>query len=83
MVAALLVALRGGSAGLSGSMWRGSRERHHHRGPKLVEAVAELADDTRAKALIVAIDSPGGSVAGGQAFHDAIARVARRSRSLR
>jgi protease-4 len=43
---------------------------------KLVEAVAKLADDSWTKALIVSIDSPGGSVAGGEAFHDAIARVA-------
>jgi protease IV len=43
---------------------------------KLVDAVAKLADDGSTKALIVSIDSPGGSVAGGEAFHDAIARVA-------
>ena len=38
--------------------------------------VAKLADDDRAKALLVLIDSPGGSVGGGQALHNAIARVA-------
>jgi protease-4 len=43
---------------------------------KLVDAVAKLADDDATKALIVNINSPGGSVAGGEAFHDAIARVA-------
>jgi protease-4 len=43
---------------------------------KLVDTVAALADDDATKALIVAIDSPGGSVAGGEAFHAAIARVA-------
>lgn len=43
---------------------------------KLVDAVQKLADDDKTKALIVDIDSPGGSVAGGEAFHDAIARVA-------
>jgi protease-4 len=43
---------------------------------KLVDAVSDLADDNSVKALIVNIDSPGGSVAGGEAFHDAIARVA-------
>ena len=43
---------------------------------KLDEAVAKLADDDSVKALIVAIDSPGGSVAGGEGLHDAIARVA-------
>jgi protease-4 len=45
---------------------------------KLVQAVDALATDTRVKALIVAINSPGGSVAGGESLHDAIARVASR-----
>jgi protease IV len=43
---------------------------------KLDEAVTKLADNANVKALIVAIDSPGGSVAGGEGLHDAIARVA-------
>ncbi len=43
---------------------------------KLDRQVAKLADDDKAKALVVLIDSPGGSVAGGQALHNAIARVA-------
>jgi protease IV len=43
---------------------------------KLVEAVTKLADDDSVKALIVAINSPGGSVAGGEGLHDAIGRVA-------
>jgi len=43
---------------------------------RLNEAVAKLADNDGVKALIVAIDSPGGSVAGGEGLHDAIARVA-------
>jgi protease IV len=43
---------------------------------KLDEAVTRLADNDSVKALIVAIDSPGGSVAGGEGLHDAIARVA-------
>jgi protease IV len=43
---------------------------------KLDRQVAKIADDDRAKALIVLIDSPGGSVAGGQALHNAIAEVA-------
>ena len=38
--------------------------------------MAKLADDNNVKALIVSIDSPGGSVAGGESLHDAIARVA-------
>ncbi len=43
---------------------------------KLDEAVDKLAGNSSVKALIVSIDSPGGSVAGGEALHDAIARVA-------
>ena len=42
----------------------------------LVGDIADLADDPSAKALELVIDSPGGSVAGGEALHDAIARVA-------
>jgi protease-4 len=43
---------------------------------KLDAAVVKLAGDNRVKALIVEIDSPGGSVAGGESLHDAIAQVA-------
>ncbi len=43
---------------------------------KLDEAVDKLADNSSVKAVIVSIDSPGGSVAGGEALHDALARVA-------
>jgi protease-4 len=43
---------------------------------KLTTTIADLADDSSTKALIVAINSPGGSVAGGEALHDAIALVA-------
>ena len=42
-----------------------------------VDAVSDLAGDRRAAALMVVIDSPGGSVAGGEALHDAIAAVAK------
>ena len=44
--------------------------------PKLVAAVRKVGDDRSVKALIVAINSPGGSVGGGEALHDAIAHVA-------
>ena len=43
---------------------------------KLTEAVAKLAEREGVRALIVVIDSPGGSVAGGESLHDAIAKVA-------
>lgn len=42
----------------------------------VAEALRKLAADGRARALIVAIDSPGGTVAGGEALHGAIAAVA-------
>ena len=43
---------------------------------KLNEAIDKLADNDSVKALIVSINSPGGSVAGGEGLHDAIALVA-------
>lgn len=43
---------------------------------KLTEKIEKLADDDATKALILRIDSPGGSVAGGESLHDAIADVA-------
>jgi len=42
----------------------------------LTKAVTDLADNRRVAALIVSIDSPGGSVAGGESMHDAIEKVA-------
>ena len=45
---------------------------------KLDEAVRKLADNSSVKALIVSIDSPGGSVAGGEGLHDAIQIVAQK-----
>lgn len=41
------------------------------------QALRDLARDDSARALIVAIDSPGGTVAGGEALHRALAEVAR------
>jgi protease-4 len=43
---------------------------------KVTEAIEKLADDNQVKAVILSIDSPGGSVSGGETIHDAIARVA-------
>lgn len=43
---------------------------------RLTEAVSKLADDDSVPALIVTINSPGGSVSGGESLHDAIAQVA-------
>lgn len=43
---------------------------------KLARTVRALANDRQVKALLVEVDSPGGSVAGGESLHDAIAAVA-------
>lgn len=43
---------------------------------KLTDSIDKLATDSRVKAVILSIDSPGGSVSGGETLHDAIARVA-------
>ena len=45
---------------------------------KLTDAIDALASDDHVKAVVLAIDSPGGSVAGGETIHDSIARVAAR-----
>ncbi len=42
---------------------------------KLTEAIDKLANDSAVKALIVSIDSPGGTVSGGESLHNAVARV--------
>jgi protease-4 len=81
-VLALVVA---GVAGLGGSGGFGHVGAHITRvtvngmitdDPKLTEAINAMADDDRVKAVILSIDSPGGSVSGGESLHDAIARVA-------
>jgi len=77
VLAAILVALRGSGLGIQ----------HDHiarlnvtglitEDAKLTRAVDKLADEPGVKALIVSIDSPGGSVSGGESLHDAIADVA-------
>ncbi|MBS0642726.1 MAG: signal peptide peptidase SppA [Acetobacteraceae bacterium] len=42
---------------------------------KVTEALDKLADDDNVKAVILAVDSPGGSVEGGESLHAAIQRV--------
>ena len=42
---------------------------------RLLRLLEEMVEDTTVRAVIVAIDSPGGSVAGGEAMHAAIARL--------
>ena len=43
---------------------------------RLIEAVSALAKDSSVAAVVLAVDSPGGSVAGGESLHDALERVA-------
>ena len=45
---------------------------------RVMQALDRAARDERVRALIVAIDSPGGTMAGGEALHAALARVAER-----
>lgn len=77
LVGAILLGVRD-----SGAMFGGSYVAHLTvsglitEDSKLDEAVAKLAKEPRARALIVEIDSPGGSVSGGESLHDAIATVA-------
>src|ERR1700733_7484767 len=77
VLAAVLVVLRGEHVGFGRShLARLTVSGIISDDRKLDEAVTKLADNANVKALIVAIDSPGGSVAGGEGLHDAIARVA-------
>ena len=78
VVAALIVSARGGGGGLPGGthVARLSVTGLITENRKLTEAIDKLADDSAVKALIVAIDSPGGTVSGGESLHNAIARVA-------
>ena len=77
LTVAVLVGLRSAGIGFGGPrVARLSVSGLITENPKLTEAVGKLADNPRIKALIVSIDSPGGSVAGGESLHDAIALVA-------
>jgi protease IV len=44
---------------------------------RLTESIEALAKDDHVPAVLVVIDSPGGSVSGGESLHDALARVAK------
>ena len=77
VLAAVLVALRGAHVAVGGArVERLTISGIISDNRKLNEAINKLADNGSVKALIVAIDSPGGSVAGGEGLHDAIARIA-------
>ena len=79
VLAAALTALHAGDSGIFGTGPYVARLRVDGvigSDDRLAAQVRDLANDPQAKALIVSIDSPGGSVAGGEALHDAIAKVA-------
>jgi len=77
VLAAVLVGLRGAHVAVGGAhVERLTISGIISDNSKLNEAINKLADNGSVKALIVAIDSPGGSVAGGEGLHDAIARIA-------
>lgn len=77
VLAAILVALRGEDIGLGRShLARLTVAGLITEDRKLAETVTKLADNDSVKGLIVAINSPGGSVAGGESLHAAIAKVA-------
>ena len=76
---ALLISVRGGGSGLpvgGAHVARLSVSGLITEDRKLTEAIDKLATDSSVKALIVAIDSPGGTVSGGESLHNALARVA-------
>lgn len=79
--AALALLLLGGAALLAPSLPGGDHVAritlHGFIGEdaRLLRALDEAAEDSSIRAVIVAIDSPGGSVAGGEAMHAAIARL--------
>ncbi len=50
--------------------------RHHHRRPKMHELFDKLAKSDQVKAVIIDINSPGGTTTGGEAMYDAIRRLA-------
>jgi protease IV len=77
LVVAMLAGLRGaGLAPVGAHITRVSVRGLITEDRKLTEAIDALADDDRVKGVMLSIDSPGGSVAGGESIHDAIARVA-------
>lgn len=45
---------------------------------RMIQALDRAAEDASVRAVIVAIDSPGGTMAGGEALHAALSRIAQR-----
>jgi protease IV len=79
LVAAVLVGFRGhGLIGGGVYVARVSVDGIIANEDDLARRITALGDDRAAKAVILAIDSPGGSATAGEVLHDAIARVAAR-----
>ena len=77
LVVAALAGMRGAGLGPSGAhIARITVNGLITEDRKMTNAIDALADDDHVKAVILSIDSPGGSVAGGETLHDAIALVA-------
>jgi len=77
VVIAVLVGLRGaGLGGIGGHVARLPVNGVITEDRKLTEAIRAVGKDSSVKALIVSIDSPGGSVSGGEALYRAIRFVA-------
>lgn len=78
VIAAILVGLRGRGIVVGGGNYvaRARIDGIILDEDKLARQIAGLTANPRAKALIVAIDSPGGSATGGEVLHDAIAQFA-------
>ena len=80
-IVALVVALLAGVARYDGWLGRDHVARFTVEGlilddPEVFEALSEVAEDSRAKALIVRIDSPGGTFVGGEMLFIALRMVA-------
>ncbi len=80
-IVGLVAALLAGVARFDGWLARDHVARYTVAGlilddPEAFEALTEVAEDSRAKALIVRIDSPGGTFVGGEMLFDALRMVA-------
>ena len=77
-VAALVIAIRPGGGGFGPHVARLNIRGVITEDRKLLDEVARLERDGSVRAVVVAIDSPGGSVAGGESLRAALIRVAAR-----
>ena len=77
-VAALVIAIRPGGGGAGPHVARLNIRGVITEDHQLLDAVARLERDGNVRAVVVAVDSPGGSVAGGESLRAALIRVAAR-----